>query len=404
MPTPPPRLATLVLCTPTGEVLGQLPPFQAELPWWQDAECLVRWVREHHGVEVTILRLLSATLPAPPGGGVTYLAQVDQARARSLPLVSWDGALDQHPLRLPYAAPGGPDRDLAWAASALEELGIRRTGHPQQIRTWNLSSLWRIPVEAGLVWLKCVPMFFAHEGAILARLQHAPVPQLLAQEGNRILMPEIPGEDQYEAQGHTLLALIAILVGLQMEWIGREQELLGIGLPDWREVPLTELIESVVRRTAPDLADRDRHALGNLIDGAPQRFASLEECGIPSSLVHGDFAPGNARGDDDRLVLMDWGDCGVGHPLLDQSAFVDRIPQEQAPAVRKHWGHLWRQAIPGSDPERAADILAPLAAARQAVIYQGFLDNIEPSEHPYHRGDPADWLTRAAELTRSATL
>jgi hypothetical protein len=34
------------------------------------------------------------------------------------------------------------------------------------------------------------------------------------------------------------------------------------------------------------------------------------------------------------------------------------------------------------------------------VIYQGFLDRIEPSEHPYHRGDPALWLSRAAALFR----
>jgi hypothetical protein len=65
-------------------------------------------------------------------------------------------------------------------------------------------------------------------------------------------------------------------------------------------------------------------------------------------------------------------------------------------------GVVWlaRQAIPGSEPTRAAEILEPIAAARQAVIYQGFLDGIEPSEHPYHRADPAVWLRRAAELAR----
>src|SRR3954453_3162783 len=38
MHSPPPRVVTLVLCTPTGEVFGQLPPFQASLPWWQEAQ------------------------------------------------------------------------------------------------------------------------------------------------------------------------------------------------------------------------------------------------------------------------------------------------------------------------------------------------------------------------------
>ena len=37
------------------------------------------------------------------------------------------------------------------------------------------------------------------------------------------------------------------------------------------------------------------------------------------------------------------------------------------------------------------------------MIYRRFLDAIEPSEHVYHRDDPADWLrTTAAILAREA--
>jgi hypothetical protein len=71
--------------------------------------------------------------------------------------------------------------------------------------------------------------------------------------------------------------------------------------------------------------------------------------------------------------------------------------------LRDQWAAEWEAAIPGSDPRRAARLLAPVAAARQAVIYRKFLDNIEPSEHPYHRADPASWLVRAAELVRAET-
>jgi hypothetical protein len=409
MPSPPPRIATLVLCTSEGEVLGHLPPFQAALPWWQDAQSLVARVREDHGVDVTILRLLSASRPAPPGGRVTYLAEVDGARARCLPLSAWPGVLEPHSLRLPYAEPGGPGKDLAWADAALADHGLARTGHPEQMRTWNLSSLWRLPVDGGSVWLKCVPPFFAHEGALISRLQDDPVPELLAHQAGRLLMSEIPGEDLYGARVPTLLRLVSALVTLQAKWFGREDELLALGLPDWRGDALTVAIESVVRRTGPELTSEDRRRLTQLLEGLPRRFASLAECGLPDSLVHGDFAPGNARGRDDKrprerghadaVVLLDWGDSGVGHPLLDMSAFVDRIPSEAVAAVRSHWAMTWRQAVPGSDPTRAAEILEPIAAARQAVIYQRFLDGIEPSEHPYHRADPARWLHRAAELT-----
>lgn len=398
-----PRIATLVLCTSAGRVLGVLPPFQPELPWWQDAEGLVRSARKTHGVEVTILRLLDAALPSPPGGPVTYLAEIDEESAAGLALAAWTGELDHHPLRLTYAEPGGPDRDLAWAAAALDQQGIRQSGAPQQVRTWNLSSLWRIPVDEENVWLKCVPPFFGHEGAVVRLLGDAPVPRLVAHEGNRILMREIPGEDLYGAPVPVLLSLVSMLVALQAEWAARVDELLALGLPDWRGAALHEAVEDVVRRNSHQLTNDDRGTLDELVEGMSQRFVAIDECGIPNTLVHGDFAPGNARGDDSHQVLLDWGDCGIGHPLLDRAAFLDRIPQAQIAEVETHWDHLWRRVLPGSDPTRAAGLLAPLAAARQAVIYQLFLDSIEPSEHPYHRGDPAEWLSRAAALTRIGT-
>jgi hypothetical protein len=100
--------------------------------------------------------------------------------------------------------------------------------------------------------------------------------------------------------------------------------------------------------------------------------------------------------------LLNWGESGVGRPLLDQPAFLDRVPSGTDGAVRAHWLQQWSEAVPGSDPARASVLLAPVAAARRAVIYRTFLDNIEPSEQPYHRADPAQWLIRAAALVRES--
>ena len=50
---------------------------------------------------------------------------------------------------------------------------------------------------------------------------------------------------------------------------------------------------------------------------------------------------------------------------------------------------------PGGGPRRT------IAAARQAVIFWHFLDGIEPSEWPYHRADPANWLRQTAKLVAS---
>ena len=194
--------------------------------------------------------------------------------------------------------------------------------------------------------------------------------------------------------------MIDALVRIQAAWAGRVDVLLAIGLPDWRGSILPALIADVIERTAEQLTAAERATLDRFLRGLPTRFAAIEACGLPDTIVHGDFAPGNVRGDGvtASMTILDWGDSGIGQPLLDQRAFLDRTPAGEAPGLLARWDAAWRALVPGDDPTRAARLLAPVAAARQAVIYRGFLDRIEPSERVYHEGDPADRLRRTVVL------
>ena len=402
LPHFPPREVTLLLCDGAGDLLGTLPPFQVTVPWWQEAGEVVAGCRERYAVEVAVLRVLPTGDERDAAGGpVTYLAEL-LAGAPTAPLRRWHrpAPLAEHPLRLPYARPGGPAAEVAWADARLAEAGRSRTGPAVQVRTWNLSGIWRLPTAGGTVWLKSVPPFFAHEGAMLRRLDPAVVPPLVAAEGPRVLLDEVPGEDHWGAELPVLLRVLELLVGLQADWVPRVAELAEVGAPDWRSAQLVPAVERVVERAASRLEDDVRRRLDTLVDGLPGRLAEVDACGVPDTLVHGDFHPGNTRGDaaeGGRSVLLDWGDCGVGNPLLDQAAFLASIADEQREPVRERWVHLWRDVVPGSDPARAADLLAPVAALRQALIYQSFLDAIEPDEQVYHRDDPARWLGTAAD-------
>jgi hypothetical protein len=390
----PQPIARLVLVTPDGAVVGSLPGVPVALPWWQDAESVVQAVRERHGVEVTVLRLLAAERDEPHGGEVTYLAEVREP----VPADPWNGRLEPHPLRQPWAEPGGPAADLDWARSVLAGHGIATAGQPAQVRNWNLSSVWRIPLSGRSAWLKVVPPFFSHEGRAIAALAGRAVPRLLGQDGGRILLAEIPGEDMYQAALPQLLDMVTLLVEIQAAWIDRVEALLAIGLPDWGGSALPAAVADAVERTRSELSVGDAEALDRFVADLPHRFADIGACAIPDTLVHGDFHPGNVRGSAARLTLLDWGDCGVGHPLLDQPAFLSRVAAEHGPAIRAHWNRQWLTALPGGDPARASELLAPVAAARQAVLYRRFLDNVEPAEHVYHRRDPAQWLRRTAVL------
>jgi hypothetical protein len=348
-------------------------------------------------MDIVILRLLDSQRSEPPGGRVTYLAEI----GAPLPAGPWRGALGDHPLRLPYARPGGPKAELDWALQEMARLGIAVTGRPAQVRSWNLSSVWRIPADGRTVWLKSAPPFFAHEGKIIAAMGGGKVPRILANEGGKSLLEEIPGEDLHEPSFEQRLEMLSILVEMQASWAVRVDELLAMGLPDWRAPALEAAIKDLSLRTEAELPDQDRPALAQFADDLPRRFAAIAACGIPDTLVHGDFHPGNFRGHGSDLTLLDWGDSGVGHPLLDRPAFLERAPGSELADVQKHWNSQILRAWPGTDPVQASRLLAPVAAARQAVIYQKFLDNIEPSERIYHRRDPARWLSRAAQMLRA---
>jgi Phosphotransferase enzyme family len=400
---------TLVLQGADGGLLGALEPFVVEPPWWSEVAAVVEAARREHEVDVTVLRLVAAT-PDPDdpwqmAGSTTYAAELHgrvpphlRSDLREVDETTSAAVLDDDPLRLPWARPGGPAAELAWAADALAVRGHEIVGRPQQIRTWNLSSIWSIPTTTGTFWLKSVPPFFAHEGAVIEWLASPDLPPLIAATSGRMLMAEIPGVDHYSAPFATLERAVVKLVAIQHRVARRVDGLFSLGLADWRWPALRALVDDVVERHQEELDRPERHALDELIEGFGHRCDAIDACGLPMTLVHGDFHRGNLRGLGEQLVILDWGDCGVGHPMLDVAAMKEPLDAQSRDGVVEAWAGAWQERYPGSDPLRAATLIEPIAALRQAVIYRKFLDGIEPSERCYHQSDPQRWLRRAARF------
>lgn len=398
------RSVSLVLCDAAGELLGTLPTFTVEDPWWQEVESVVTTARERFTAEVFILRLLDVTSDADNGGHVTYLAELVTKPMRELPLKPAGDVGEDEPLRQPWARPGGVSTTIAWADGALAQIGRTRVGPVVQIKTWNLSSVLRLPTADGDVWCKSVPPFLTHEGSIIALVgedEPALVPPLLASdpEHRTVLLGGVSGADDWNAPEDRLVTMVQTLVRLQARLADRIDDLFAAGLPDWRSRALIRLVETLVARAdvRVQVTGAELAALDTLTETLPARFAELGACGVPGTLVHGDFHPGNWRSDGESLVLLDWGDVGVGHPMLDMSSFLAYVPEDARPRVREAWIDAWRRERPGSDPAAADTVLRPIAALRRAVIYQGFLDRIEPSERRYHQADVRNWLRAAIE-------
>lgn len=381
-------------------MLGALPPFPVEVPWWPEVADVVRGARDRFGLDVSVLRLIGWLADRRAGGDVVYFAEVPATAG--IPesvlraLAPWPGdPLAEHPLRQPWARPGGPAEALAWATGQLAEHRTEVTGPAEQIKSWNLSAIWRMPTTNGTAWLKCVPEFFAHEGAIIEAVGTPLAPHLLAAEPGRILMAEIPGEDHHDATGGILRPMVDLLVAEQVRWLGRVDELLALGLPDRRLPVIAPRIAEVAEAYADELAPDERRALRRLLDTLPARIAELDACGIPDTLVHGDFHSGNVRGEADALVILDWGDSAVGHPLTDALAFTRALGTADRAAAEQHFVHAWQGALPGCDPVRAAEVLAPMSALIGAVQYADFVDAIEPDERVYHLCDVSELLRQA---------
>jgi hypothetical protein len=115
--------------------------------------------------------------------------------------------------------------------------------------------------------------------------------------------------------------------------------------------------------------------------------------------VHGDFHPGNVRGTPTSFRILDWGDCGIGNPMLDAPLSVPYLSAEDRLDCIRIWPEEWSRQLPGCDARGALDLVGPLRPLLGAVLYQRFLDNIEDTERPYHEGDPARALRSAAVTT-----
>jgi len=390
------RHVTLVLVDAAGTLLGTMPPFAATLPYWQEVDDVVTAVRPSLGTDVAVLRLLHADRPRPPGGAVTYLAQVDGPVCAPLgpidPTVAARATTDD-PHRAPYAVVGGPAASVAWCRDGL---GRGPTLTVTARRTWNLAAVWRADDGPTAWWMKQLPVFLRREPLVLSWLAEAvpdlaPVVVALGEQG-RVLMAEAPGTDLYGTDVPTRARIVAAAHRIQRAGVEAADELVARGVPDRRGDGLATWI-----RTNLDgwvRTDEQRA----LVDGLPERLAEVDACAIPASLVHGDAHPGNVRGDDEHLTFLDWGEASVGHPALDILGLVADLPADAADALIDVWAEHWRADVPGCDPRRAIERLRPVMALSGAALFASFLANIEATERPYHELDPPELLARAVAL------
>lgn len=376
-----------------GEYAGTAPPFVVPEPWWSYVEPVTAHLDHVLGVPTAVLRLVGVSDPQPGSGGrATYHVEAAEDPGRSLdrtPRADWDEILAPHPLRTAWAEPGGPGRFLDWVARH-----VRPTERPVQIKTWNLSCVYKVPTATGPVWAKATSPFMRSDATVIAHVARhdaALAPRVLAEDPVEqwSLLGHAPGRDHYETDPDTIRAVLR-------RWVAVQAGIAADAVP--ADVPALLPAELAGRIPAVSaLVDE----LPRLVAAIPALIDELEASRLPYTLVHGDFHPGNWRSDGVRHTIVDWADSYVGHPVHDLFRLSDWLPDEQSAIAERTWAAAWRDHRPDTDPERALAPMTVLAHVVNAIVYQRFLDNIEPAERVYHEDDPRTELEAALGVLSS---
>ena len=150
----------------------------------------------------------------------------------------------------------------AWIDERLADLGLTRTGEPDQphVRPW--ATVLRVPTDRGVVWMKTNDESLRYEAAIIERivLRHggAAPPLLLADPATGWMLTADAGQRLREvsARERSLDRWLDVLpryARLQLGLAGDVAELLAAGVPDRRLATLPAAYQHLMNDIFRDL-------------------------------------------------------------------------------------------------------------------------------------------------------
>jgi hypothetical protein len=293
---------------------------------------------------------------------------------------------------------------------------VARTGPIENFRVRPWASVWRVPTDAGLHWLKTMSAVTGFEAglyAVLVRVAPGDVlhpaavdvqrRRLLLPDGGRPLLEAVPRDDLYDALATELRRYGA----LQRAVAPHVDDLLAAGVPDMRVERLPERLVEACEAVRPWARSRgtidDRATLDRVAGmGDEVRAWCAELAALPggASIDHNDLHPYNVLEDDrGHRTVYDWGDAAIAHPfasLLVPLVFCrDQLgaTPSQLDAVRD--AYLAAFADWGSHDElvHTADLACHLGKIARALTWQRLLSAMPEMADGFDR---APYTTLAA--------
>ncbi len=257
---------------------------------------------------------------------------------------------------------------VRWMDARLADIGAVRTRPVRQVKgVWADSAVLVADSTAGIMYLKATAPG-SLEPAVLAALHERgrPIPDVVACDNtnNIILMRAAAG---HRVAPPRFAAALRQFGDLQRAEASDAGEWRALGLTDRGPRVLRERIERIFvdipsqLRRGGVLSDAEAIALAGYVPRAAALCERLAECGIPDSLVHDDFQPGNVIDLGDGFAFLDWSDVAVAHPFFSAHHFIacagDEAPASLRDAAIEPWVSLVGQSAAGAAFDTSATLL-----------------------------------------------
>ncbi len=295
--------------------------------------------------------------------------------------------------RTAWERPGWYRRAAEWISATLATLGYQQTGPVEQVKTWFLSCVLRVPTDQGLVYFKAlidVPEL-ANEALVTAPLARlfpleVPAPLLVDAERRWMLSPDLgpPMSDLgLTSPAAARARMQAAFARLQQAAAPHCAELLASGWPDWRLPRLAAELEVLLSDGA--LADIDPEQQQALRAAAPRLKTICERlagANIPPSIGHGDLHLANVVQRGEKYCFFDWDSASITHPFLDQVDIYHEVDLSVQQQLRDSYLEQWRDYEPMDRLVALWMLARPLYTLKQAITYRYLIQQIEPRARP----------------------
>jgi hypothetical protein len=287
----------------------------------------------------------------------------------------------------PFAKPGWLRELFRWVQERITPLGLRVTGKFKQFNASPTFSLIRLETSGPAVWFKATGEPNRHELSItvmLAGLFPGYVPAILGvhEAWNAWLSMAATGGPLDKIEEISEWERVAReLAEFQILSIAKTAELLECHCKDLRLPKLKERIDPFCARMAELMAVQKKESPAPLSEPQltflgvqlKQALGLLSEVGLPDTLGHVDFNPGNILLSHKRCVFLDWAEGCVSNPLITFEYLREHLSRSQVKdADAEHristaYLRSWHAFFSPSDLARARTVSPMVAVFAYAV-------------------------------------